>query len=146
MGRRSELVALTRADVREVTDGLEVRIGTSKTDKDSAGQIVAIPLTEPSAAWQDWLHVLNQAEQGLGDDSRQKSGKLLRRVNRHGAIGPSLTGDSVNVIVGDLAVRAGVPNAEAVTAHSLRAGERPSPTPSASPSSPHTAAGHPTPR
>ncbi|WP_063819472.1 hypothetical protein [Herbidospora cretacea] len=43
MGRRSELVALHRADVREVPDGLEVRIATSKTDKDSAGQTVAIP-------------------------------------------------------------------------------------------------------
>ncbi|WP_336213126.1 hypothetical protein [Nonomuraea sp. LPB2021202275-12-8] len=31
MGRRSELVALTREDVREVADGLEVTIRTSKT-------------------------------------------------------------------------------------------------------------------
>ncbi|GAA0991370.1 hypothetical protein GCM10009555_078560 [Acrocarpospora macrocephala] len=58
MGRRSELVALHRADVREVPDGLEVRIGTSKTDKNSAGQTVAIPrgshpLTDPVAAWRD---------------------------------------------------------------------------------------------
>jgi hypothetical protein len=54
MGRRIELAALTPADVREVADGLEVRIGTSKTDKDSAGQTVAIPrgsrpLTDPVA-------------------------------------------------------------------------------------------------
>ncbi|GLX99599.1 hypothetical protein Hesp01_75490 [Herbidospora sp. NBRC 101105] len=130
MGRRSELVALHRADVREVPDGLEVRIATSKTDKDSAGQIVAIPrgshpLTDPVAAWQDWLQALDQAEQHGHDgasDAAPGGGRLLRRIDRHGTIGPSLTGESVNTIVGDLAVRAGVPNAETVTAHSLRAG------------------------
>ncbi|MEV1178928.1 tyrosine-type recombinase/integrase, partial [Nonomuraea sp. NPDC049784] len=119
MGRRSELVALTREDVREVADGLEVTIRTSKTDKDSRGQTIAIPrgshpLTDPVAAWRDWLHILDQAG--------HTTGKLLRRINRHGGIGPSLGADAVNVIVRDLAVRAGVPSAETVTAHSLRAG------------------------
>ncbi|MEU6721629.1 hypothetical protein ABZ897_60205 [Nonomuraea sp. NPDC046802] len=47
---------------------------------------------------------------------------MLRRVNRHGTVGPSLGADAVNVIVRDLAVRARVPSAETVTAHSLRAG------------------------
>ncbi|MGI5290424.1 tyrosine-type recombinase/integrase [Nonomuraea polychroma] len=119
MGRRSELVALTRDDVREVADGLEVTIRTSKTDKDSAGETIAIPrgshpLTDPVAAWRDWLHVLDQAG--------HTTGRLLRRINRHGTVGPSLGADAVNVIVRDLAVRADVPFAHAVTAHSLRAG------------------------
>ncbi|NUW46008.1 tyrosine-type recombinase/integrase [Nonomuraea rhodomycinica] len=118
MGRRSELVAFTRDDVREVADGLEVTIRTSKTDKDSAGETIAIPrgshpVTDPVAAWRDWLQVLDQAG--------HTAGRLLRRINRHGTIGPSLGADAVNVIVRDLAVRAGVPSA-AVTAHSLRAG------------------------
>uniref|UniRef100_UPI000781BBD0 site-specific integrase n=1 Tax=Herbidospora sakaeratensis TaxID=564415 RepID=UPI000781BBD0 len=126
MGRRSELVALTRADVREVRDGLEVRIGTSKTDKNSAGQIVAIPrgshpLTDPVIVCRDWLHILDQAAAADGQDTAPGGGRLLRRIDRHGIIGPSLTGESVNVIVAGLAVRADVPNAEAVTAHSLRA-------------------------
>ncbi|MET7459711.1 tyrosine-type recombinase/integrase [Nonomuraea sp. NPDC005501] len=119
MGRRSELVALTRDDVREVAAGLEVTVRTSKTDKDSRGETIAIPrgshpLTDPVAAWRDWLTALERAGQ-LG-------GRLLRRVNRHGGVGPSLGADAVNVIVRDLAVRAGVPAAETVTAHSLRAG------------------------
>lgn len=119
MGRRSELVALLREDVREVTDGLEVTIRTSKTDKDSAGETIAIPrgshpLTDPVAAWRDWLHILDQAG--------HPAGRLLRRINRHGRVGPSLGADAVNTIVRDLAVRAGVPGAETVTAHSLRAG------------------------
>lgn len=119
MGRRSELVALTRDDVREVADGLEVTIRTSKTDKDSAGETIAIPrgshpLTDPVAAWRDWLTVLDRAG--------QPAGRLLRRINRHGTIGPSLGADAVNVLVRDLAVRANVPYADTVTAHSLRAG------------------------
>ncbi|MER7504182.1 tyrosine-type recombinase/integrase [Nonomuraea pusilla] len=119
MGRRSELVALTRDDVREVADGMEVTIRTSKTDKDSRGETIAIPrgshpLTDPVAAWRDWLQVLDQAG--------HTSGRLLRRVTRHGTVGPSLGADAVNVIVRDLAVRARVPSAERVTAHSLRAG------------------------
>jgi integrase len=119
MGRRSELVALMREDVREVADGLEVTIRTSKTDKDSAGETIAIPrgthpLTDPVAAWRDWLDVLDRAGHA--------GGRLLRRINRHGTVGPSLGADAVNVIVRDLAVRAGLPYAHAVTAHSLRAG------------------------
>ncbi|MEV4383093.1 hypothetical protein [Streptosporangium sp. NPDC049644] len=76
MGRRSELVALTCDDVREVPDGLEVTIRTSKTDKDSQGETIAIPrgshpLTDPVAVWTDWIAVL--AEAG------ETSGRLLRR-------------------------------------------------------------------
>ncbi|WP_246646602.1 FAD-dependent oxidoreductase [Nonomuraea ceibae] len=78
MGRRSELVALQRDDVREVAEGLEVTIRTSKTDKDSAGETIAIPrgshpLTNPVAAWRDCLHVLDQAG--------HPTGRLLRRIN-----------------------------------------------------------------
>ncbi|MET8051532.1 tyrosine-type recombinase/integrase [Streptosporangium sp. NPDC005286] len=119
MGRRSELVALTCDDVCEVHDGLEVTIRTSKTDKDSRGETIAIPrgshpLTDPVAVWSDWIAVL--AEAG------ETSGRLLRRVDRHGNLGPRLGADAVNVIVRDLAIRAAVPGAEAFTAHSLRAG------------------------
>lgn len=119
MGRRSELVALARDDVREVPDGLEVVIRTSKTDKDSRGEIVAVPrgghpLTDPVTAWRQWLAAM--------DEQGHHTGRLLRRVNRHGTIGASLSAEAVNVIVRGLAVRAGVPSAHAVTAHSLRAG------------------------
>ncbi|MEU8378472.1 tyrosine-type recombinase/integrase [Streptosporangium sp. NPDC048865] len=119
MGRRSELVALTCDDVRQVPDGLEITIRTSKTDKDSRGETVAIPrgshpLTDPVAVWSDWIAVLTEAG--------ETSGRLLRRVDRHGNLGPRLGADAVNAIVRDLAVRAAVPGAETFTAHSLRAG------------------------
>ncbi|WP_329081383.1 tyrosine-type recombinase/integrase [Streptosporangium sp. NBC_01469] len=119
MGRRSELVALTCEDIREVHDGLEVTIRTSKTDKDSHGETIAIPrgshpLTDPVAAWADWIAVLTDAEAA--------SGRLLRRIDRHGNLGSRLGADAVNVIIRALAIRAGVPSAETFTAHSLRAG------------------------
>jgi integrase len=119
MGRRSELVALTVGDVREAEDGIEVTIRTSKTDKDSQGETIAIPrgthpLTDPVGAWRDWLAVL--AEEGI------THGRLLRSVNRHGTIGRSLDPGAVNDVVRKLALAAEVPNAEEYTAHGLRAG------------------------
>ena len=119
MGRRSELAALTTDDVREAGDGLEITIRTSKTDKDSRGEIIAIPrgshpLTDPVAAWRDWTGVL--AELGA------PSGRLLRRIDRHGNIGPSISPDAINNAVRALAVRANVASADTFTAHSLRAG------------------------
>ncbi|GAT68890.1 integrase [Planomonospora sphaerica] len=119
MGRRSELVALTLDDIAETSEGLEVRIRTSKTDKDSRGETIAIPrgshpLTDPVKVWRDWLDLLGEA--GI------TSGRLLRSVTRHGHLGDQLGANAVNDIVRGLAVAAGVPGAERFTAHSLRAG------------------------
>lgn len=119
MGRRSELVALDITDVRQVPDGLEVTIRTSKTDKDSRGEVVAVPrgahpLTDPVKVWRDWLAVLKRV--GI------TSGRALRSVSRHGHLGASLGADAVNDVVRKLAVAAEVPNAHEYTAHSLRAG------------------------
>ena len=119
MGRRSELVALTLDDVTEAADGIEVRIRTSKTDKESRGEVVAVPrgshpLTDPVRAWRDWLDVL--AAEGI------ISGRLLRSVNRHGRVGASLGTNAINDTVRRLAVAAEVPAADRFTAHSLRAG------------------------
>jgi integrase len=119
MGRRSELAALTVDDVGETNDGLEVLVRTSKTDKDSVGEEIAIPrgahpLTDPVRVFQAWLAVL--------DECGHTRGPLLRRVNRHGHLGASLSEDAINTIVRRTAVRAGVPDAERYTAHSLRAG------------------------
>jgi len=119
MGRRSELVNLLIEDVRETDEGIEVTIRTSKTDKNSEGEIVAIPrgshpLTDPVTALRDWLKMLH--EDGI------TSGPLLRRVFKSGRIGNRLGADAVNEIVRRLAVEAGLPHAETYTAHSLRAG------------------------
>jgi integrase len=119
MGRRSELVALNLGDVTETAEGLEVTIRASKTDRDARGETIAIPagthpLTNPVAAWREWVAVL--AEHGETD------GRLLRRIDRHGNIGASLSGNAVNVILKGLATAAELPNAELYTAHGLRAG------------------------
>lgn len=118
-GRREELAAVVQDDVREVDDGLEITIRTSKTDRDSKGETIGIwrgehPLTDPVAVWRNWTRVL--AEHG------QHGGRLLRRVDQVGRIGPSLSGDSVNTLVREIAIQARVPGAEHYTAHSLRAG------------------------
>jgi integrase len=56
--RRSELVALTVADLVEAPDGYRVMIRRSKTDQDGAGQEIAIPRgcrIEPVRLVQAWL-------------------------------------------------------------------------------------------
>ncbi|MFI7451385.1 tyrosine-type recombinase/integrase [Nonomuraea sp. NPDC049714] len=119
MGRRSELVALNRDDVIVVADGLEVTIRTSKTDKESRGETIAVPrgkhpLTDPVDAYLSWTRVL--------DEAGHRGGRLLRRLYVHDTIGRSLGADAVNEIVRTAARRAAVPRAGEYTAHSLRVG------------------------
>ncbi|MEY9212011.1 tyrosine-type recombinase/integrase [Thermobifida halotolerans] len=127
MARRSELAALDIDDVREVAEGLEVRVRTSKTDRDSVGAGVAVPYgslarTCPVRTTLAWIAAL--AETGI------TTGPLLRAVDRHGrpAGTPGATvrgsgrmsGAGINHVVKTLAQRAGID--APVTAHSLRAG------------------------
>ena len=119
MGRRSELAALNLSDVVETDDGLEVFIGRSKRDQDAKGATVAVPRgshpdTDPVRLLRRWRDVL--AGQGI------TSGRLLRSITRHGHIGDRLGADVINDIVRSTAVRAGLPQADTYTAHSLRAG------------------------
>lgn len=119
MGRRSELVALHLADIREVDEGLAVLIRASKTDQEGVGQTVAVPrgahpATDPVRLYRIWLDILGG--QGIID------GPVLRSVSRHGKIGAALSTVSVNKIVRRLATSANLPNPETYTAHSLRAG------------------------
>jgi integrase len=119
MGRRSELVALMLPDVAVTAEGLEVTIRTSKTDKESRGETIAIPagthpLTNPVQALADWRECL--ASYGITE------GRLFRRIDRHDNIGESLAASAVNTILRGLAAAAELPDAERYTAHSLRAG------------------------
>jgi len=119
MGRRSELVALELADVTETADGLEVLIRASKTDQDAHGAVVAIPHgqhadTDPVRLVRAWRARL--AAHGITE------GRLLRSVTRHGRLGASLSADAVSDLVHAAAKRAGLPHADAYSAHSLRAG------------------------
>lgn len=119
MGRRSELAALHISDVVETDNGLEILIRMSKTDQDAIGETVAIPRgshpdTDPVRVVRAWLAAL--AERGITE------GPLLRAVNRHGQPGAAISPDGINKAVRAAAERAKVPNAERITAHSLRAG------------------------
>lgn len=119
MGRRSEIVGLMLNDVSETEQGIEVLIRQSKTDKDAKGETVAIPFgqhldTCPVRVVRAWRERLA----GLG----VTDGKLVRSCSRHGKVGRSLTGDSVNGIVRKRARLAGMDNAGDYSAHSLRSG------------------------
>jgi integrase len=119
MGRRSELAALDISDVTETADGLEVLIRMSKTDQDAVGEIVAIPRgthpdTDPVRVLHAWLAAL--AEHGV------EAGRLLRSVNRWGQLSDSISEDGINKAVRAAAERAGLPNPQTYSAHSLRAG------------------------
>ncbi|MFE1400310.1 integrase [Nocardiopsis dassonvillei] len=126
MARRSELARLDIGDVRLVTEGLEVFIASSKTDKDAVGAVARIPYgtlaltcaVRTTAAWAGAL-----AEHGL------TAGPLLRGIDRHGRLAGTpgatlrgtgrMSGAGINLIVQRLAAAAEL---EGVTAHSLRAG------------------------
>jgi integrase len=119
--RRSELAALHIEDVEHTEQGLAVLIRTSKTDKDSTGELVPVkrgrhPETDPVAIVDDWLAALAAHD--------VTTGPLLRAVTRHGALHPAdaMSGAAVNERVRTLASRAGIPGAEHLTAHGLRSG------------------------
>lgn len=125
MGRRSELAALHIGDVVETQRGLEVLIRASKTDQDALGVIVAIPHgqhpeTDPVRVVRRWVNTLRT---GYG----VTTGALIRSVcyvstTRDVQIGDSIDPRTISYIVRRVAVRAGIPRAGEISAHSLRAG------------------------
>jgi site-specific recombinase XerD len=127
--RRSELAALDLPDLRSTPEGLEVLIRTSKTDKDSAGRIVAVPYgshpgTCPVRTVQAWIALLEHAG--------RSSGPLFVRIDRHDHLGQvatgrgspdgRLTGQAIAQIVQRTATSAGLPASAAWSGHSLRRG------------------------
>ncbi|GIH20808.1 site-specific integrase [Rugosimonospora africana] len=127
--RRSELAALDLGDLVVTDAGLQVTIRTSKTDRDSAGRIVALPYgshpdTCPVRVTQAWLALLATTD--------RTTGPLFVRVDRHGRLGRAaagrgttdgrLTGQAVALIVKRTALAAGLDPAAAWSGHSLRRG------------------------
>jgi site-specific recombinase XerD len=112
--RRSELVALTVADLTETPDGYRVMIASSKTDQSGAGQEVAIlrgRRLRPVEAVQTWLTA-----------ARITEGPIFRQVNKVGRVLPgALTGESAATAVKQAAERAGLDPA-LFAGHSLRRG------------------------
>lgn len=119
--RRSELVALDVADLREDPEGLRVLVRRSKVDQDGAGFEKAIPhgrFIKPVALLRDWL-----------DAAGITGGPVFRPVSRSGRVrmttrdtNPArLTTQAVADIVKRYATAAGL-DASSFGAHSLRAG------------------------
>jgi site-specific recombinase XerD len=112
--RRSELVALTVADLVEAPDGYRVMIRRSKTDQDGAGQEIAIPRgcrIEPVKLVQAWLQV-----------ARITEGYIFRQVAKGGRVqAEPLSGHSAAAIVKRYAALAGLDSSN-FAGHSLRSG------------------------
>jgi integrase len=115
--RRSELVALERADIETVRQGLIVTIRRSKTDQDGAGRRIGIPHGRtrhcPVAAVEAWLSA-SAIDTGPGP--------MFRPITRHGHVAANpLTGDAVSVLLRERLAAAGI-DPEGYSGHSLRAG------------------------
>jgi site-specific recombinase XerD len=112
--RRSELVALTVADLAAVPDGLIVTIRRSKTDQEGLGQTLAVPRglrILPVLAVETWLEAAGIIE-----------GPLFRPVLKGGRLqNDALAAPAVAAIVKRYAVRAGLDPA-LFAGHSLRCG------------------------
>lgn len=112
--RRSELAALTVADLETNEGGLRVTVRRSKTDQEGKGQIVAIlagTRLKPVLAVSTWLKAAAITE-----------GPLFRAIDRYGNVLPKpLSTRSIAEIVKKHAKRIGL-DAEQFSAHSLRAG------------------------
>lgn len=112
--RRSELVALTVADLERAPDGIIVHIARSKTDQEGAGHSVAVPAgskLKPVQALDAWLAA-----------AEITAGPVFRPIAKGGRVGlVALTDRSVAQIVKDRAAAAGF-DADLFSGHSLRAG------------------------
>ena len=112
--RRSELVALTVADLEDVAEGFRVHIRHSKTDQEGQGQTVAIyngAKLRPVSAVKAWLEA-----------ARITEGPVFRSINKGGNVSKSaLTDGSVAALVKQYATLAGLDAAD-FSGHSLRSG------------------------
>ncbi len=114
--RRSELVALNRADIEFTRDGLVVTIRQSKTDQDSEGRKIGVPygsslVTCPVRSMQDWL-----------EKSGILEGPIFRPINRHGKMATfRLSGAAVADVVKRYVGMGGLDTAN-FAGHSLRSG------------------------
>jgi integrase len=83
--RRSELVGLTLADVNlHRTDGLHIRLRSSKTDQEAHGQVKALPygrdpVTCPPCAYLRWREVLHAVDTAPEGGARRAVMRVLRR-------------------------------------------------------------------
>ncbi len=118
--RRSELVALTTADVAFGDAGLTLTVRRSKTDQEGQGRQIGIPAGRgkvcPVRALRTWLET---AIYPLHDTAPTP---IFRAIDQHGHLSAkALTGHAVAVIVKRRAAAVGLPP-DRYSGHSLRAG------------------------
>ena len=120
--RRSELVALDVADLREDKDGLRVLVRPPKTDQEGRGFEKAIPhgrFIRPVALVRDWLDAAGITD-GPVFRPVSRSGRV-RSSRQSGDLAPRLTTQAVADIMKRYVEAAGL-DATTFGAHSLRAG------------------------
>jgi integrase len=132
--RRSELVALTLADVTVVPGrGVQLRIRRSKTDQQGKGDLVAVaadptdPAFCPAVALQDWLRHRERATDiaTIGGPSGADDRTLFCAVSKGGrVVGTALSDKAVVRLIKQAAEAAGLDPAR-FAGHSLRAGLAP---------------------
>jgi integrase len=113
--RRSELTALTLADVETKPGGLLLHVRRSKTDPDGHGQIVGVAhgqhaLTDPVSALAAWTTI-----RGAGP------GPLFTSLRNKTVTAEPISGEAVARMLRARARAAGM-SPERITGHSLRAG------------------------
>lgn len=117
--RRSELVGLKVTDITATHDGLEIRLGRSKTDQEGKGASIGLPRgahlrTCPVRAFEEWQQV-----------AKRSAGPLFRPVTKGGNIGATaLTPYAVTRILTKRAAlaRVVIDGPEQLSAHALRVG------------------------
>ncbi|MGE0736613.1 MAG: site-specific integrase [Alphaproteobacteria bacterium] len=108
--RRSELVALSVADVQDDEDGSgSILVRRSKGDQEGHGSVRYLA-PQTVQAVRDWLHAAHITE-----------GALFRSLGRAGAVGDPLTPQEVARILRRLCLRAGIDPA-GIGGHSTRVG------------------------
>lgn len=114
--RIGELAALDLDDIETRPDGIVLRIRRSKTNRNAAGAKVAVargqhPDTDPITALQHWLQLRGSTPGPIFVPLRGGA-RGERRLAPH----------TVGRLLKARAKEAGLPNAERITGHSLRAG------------------------
>ncbi|WP_263835107.1 site-specific integrase [Salinibacter sp.] len=120
--RRSELVALTTADIEFIEgEGLNVYVRRSKADQEAEGLVKGLPYgsnkeTCPVASLRQWLQAAERNVEGAFE------GDIFRRFYRGESIGESaMTAQYVSTVLKRHAESAGL-GPDKYSAHSLRAG------------------------
>jgi len=120
--RRSELVALTTADIQFIEgEGVNLHVRRSKADQEGEGTVKGLPYgqnkeTCPVTALRQWLQAAERAVEGTFE------GDIFRRFYRGESIGDSaMTAQYVSTVLKRHAEAAGL-DPERYSAHSLRAG------------------------